>query len=80
MFLENADFDKLDESINEKKFIKYKNQRLIPMFGDIVSIIKHLKNTEEAKINKEFNVAKSVLAKQLVKKFKSPFSREYLKP
>ena len=66
MFLENAEFDKLEESINEKKFIKYKNQKLIPLFGDIVSIIKHLKNTEEAKILKEFEVAKSVLSKQSV--------------
>lgn len=42
MLLDNGDYQKLDEGINSKESLKFKNKRLIPLFSEIKSLIKHL--------------------------------------
>ena len=54
VYAERADYKAMEEAVNDKHILKYKNQRMIPLYQEIVSIIKHLNNTEEKKIVKDY--------------------------
>ncbi|KRX02102.1 hypothetical protein PPERSA_06297 [Pseudocohnilembus persalinus] len=59
-----GDFDGLEELQSENKYIKYKNKLLMPIYQEIVSLVKHMKNTKLSKLDKEYQVALSIINKQ----------------
>ena len=56
MMLENGDYEKLDDGINNRETLKYKNKKLIPMFNEIKYIIKHMKGGYEWMYKQELKV------------------------
>lgn len=58
---ENADFEGLEESMNDSEVTRLKNMKLMPLFSELVSIIKHISRTDENAIAEEYHHLKNVV-------------------
>jgi hypothetical protein len=61
MFYQKGDFDGLEEAMNDAEITRIKNARLMPMYAEIVGLVKHLTNNDETTLIKEFNHAKHLI-------------------
>ncbi|EGR26955.1 hypothetical protein IMG5_204060 [Ichthyophthirius multifiliis] len=62
---EQGRFKDLEEATLEQPEIQYKNSLIMPIYQEVVSLVKYLKNTESYKLEKEFQVAKKILKDDL---------------
>jgi len=61
---------------SDKKIIDFKNKHMLPLYSDLISLIKHAKNDENRKLMQEFSFAKAQIHKKYVNflKFLKKFS------
>ena len=59
-----GEFDQLENLHNEQRYIQIKNKILMPLYQDIKSIIKHIKNTPQRRLQREFEVNLALLQKE----------------
>jgi hypothetical protein len=60
----NGDFEELEKLYDDKQQLSIKNQYLIPLFSDVKSSLKHLKNTKTGRLEKEFDLAKAIFLQE----------------
>lgn len=58
-----GNMDGLELLKNESQHLKMKNQLLMPVYSQIVSLVKHIKNTDLNKLKNEYKTA-LVIAKK----------------
>ncbi|EAR89958.2 hypothetical protein TTHERM_00561490 (macronuclear) [Tetrahymena thermophila SB210] len=58
---EQGRLEEMEKVSLETEEIQYKNSVLMPIYQDVISMIKHLKSTESFKLEKEFQAAKRIL-------------------
>lgn len=66
LLFEIGDYDALEKAESDKEGLKSKNKLLIPLYGEIVALVKHLKNDEPNKLRKELEFAKAQLSQTYV--------------
>lgn len=64
---ERADFEGLEENMSEINLIKEKNVKLMPIYEELVNLIKHITYDEETKYLEEYTHLKSVITNSDVK-------------
>jgi hypothetical protein len=67
LFYQSGDFEGLEESMNDSEVIRLKNIRLMPLYSEIVSLVKHIHNTPETKLVEEYEQLRAVILKKEVK-------------
>ncbi|KAL4437728.1 hypothetical protein ABPG74_012403 [Tetrahymena malaccensis] len=58
---EQGRLEEMEKVSLETEEIQYKNSVLMPIYQDVISMVKHLKSTESFKLEKEFQAAKRIL-------------------
>ena len=54
VYAERGDYQSLNDALNDKEILRYKNLRMIPLYQEAVAIIKHINNTEQRKIIQDY--------------------------
>lgn len=68
IFYQKGDFDGLEEAMNDAEITRIKNARLMPMYAEIVGLVKHLTNNEETQLISEFHKGKNLIEKKNLSK------------
>ena len=56
---QNGEFDKLEVKLDDPKVNRQKNEILVPLYSEIVYLIRHMNETDENKIVSDFEDRKN---------------------
>jgi hypothetical protein len=66
LMLQDADYEGLEDVTDDIAVIRFKNSRMMPLYSEITSLIKHMREEDETKLIREYEHARAIIMNEKV--------------